>query len=324
MEKAPQWIVCFVLIELLLNICDAMLDDAAHRDFISIDCGASSQYTDPKIGISYHTDIGFIETGTNSIVAPETRTDFGDSFLGRQLPTLRFFPEGKKNCYTLKPKLGKNNNYLIRAFFLYGNYDFKNQTSTFDLFLNVDFWTTVALDYADYQFAEVILTPPIDTIQVCLVNIGKGIPFISVLELQALPNSVYLAPSPSQSLLVLATRVDVGSTEFISGRFTRYTDDTYDRVWRVDDVFEDKGWKKFSTSKYIDFERTNDSYKLPAEVLKSATASLNRSFALSLDYNSIWTTPTERSFIYYVYFHFVEIEELPAGQKRIKIVFVSA
>ncbi|XP_028763321.1 probable LRR receptor-like serine/threonine-protein kinase At5g59680 [Neltuma alba] len=175
----------------------------------------------------------------------------------------------------------------------------------------------MALDYTGYQFVEIIHTPTIiDTIQVCLVNTGRGIPFISTLELRPPTNSIYLTPSPSQSPLLVDSRVDVGSTEFISGHFTRFKDDVYDRVWRVDDAFEDKGWKNFNTSKYIDVGNINDSYKLPIEVLMSVTASLNLSFALSLDYDSIWMTPPEKSFRYYVYFHFVEIEEPPAGPKR--------
>ncbi|XP_028763331.1 putative leucine-rich repeat receptor-like protein kinase At2g19210 [Neltuma alba] len=267
-------------------------DDAARLDFISIDCEASSGYIDPRTGIS-------------------------------QLQPLRSFPEGERNCYTLKPKQGESNNYLIRAFFAYGNYDAKSKTQTFDLYLNVDFWTIVDLDLTDHlQVVEIIHTLTTDSIHVCLANTGRGTPYISTLELRPLGNSIYLAssplsPSPSQSLLVLDTRVDVGSTKFASGDFTRFKDDTYDRLWRMDDISPDQGWEVFHRSNDIDVESINDSYKLPKEVLMSATRSRNLSSAVQLDYESHWTTPLEKSFNYYVIFHFVEIEKLPAGQKRV-------
>ncbi|KAI9071874.1 hypothetical protein K1719_046158 [Acacia pycnantha] len=318
-EKSPKWILRFVLIQLFLL-------GNAHPDFISIDCGASSEYNDPQTGISYQTDIGFVETGRNTMVAYEERSEVDFALFGRQLQTLRSFPEGKRNCYTLKPKQAKNNNYLIRAFFAYENYDAKNQTPSFDLYLNVDFWTTVDLDYTDaFQYSEIIHTPKTDTIHVCLINTGRGTPFISTLELRPLTNSIYnLTPSPSQSLLVIDTRVDVGSFKLTSSLFKRFKDDVYDRVWRVDDMFEDKGLRKFnSSSEDIDVGSTNDSYELPTEVLMSATKSLNLSFDLSLDYDDVWKTQREKSFRYYVIFHFVEIEKLPAGQKRVIDIIVN-
>ncbi|KAI9071876.1 hypothetical protein K1719_046160 [Acacia pycnantha] len=83
-------------------------------------------------------------------------------------------------------------------------------------------------------------------------------------------------------------------------------------------MFEDKGLQKFnSSSEDIVVGSTNDSYELPTEVLVSATKSLNLSFDLSLDYDDVWKTQREKSFRYYVIFHFVEIEKLPAGQKRV-------
>jgi len=47
------------------------------------------------------------------------------------LKTVRSFPEGERNCYPLKPMTGKDANYLIRAGFMYGNYDEKNSTAIF-------------------------------------------------------------------------------------------------------------------------------------------------------------------------------------------------
>ena len=89
-------------------------------------------------------------------------------------------------------------------------------------------------------------------------------------------------------------------------------------MWQVDTIFDDEGRQKFiRSSEYIDAGSINDSYKLPTEVLMSATKSLNLSIDLSLNYGAVWATPPEKSFRYYVIFHFVEIELLPPGQKRV-------
>ncbi|XP_054783498.1 probable LRR receptor-like serine/threonine-protein kinase At1g05700 [Prosopis cineraria] len=314
MERTPHRILWFVVIQLFLKFGNHVF--AGTDDFISIDCGASNAYTDPQTKISYKTDTGFVETGTNAMVAPDKRYSIDYLYFGRQLQTLRSFPEGKRNCYRLKPKQGKNNNYLIRAFFTYGNYDGKNQTPSFDLHLGVNHWTPVNPPYEGYQVAEIIHTPTTDTIDVCLVKSGKGIPFISTLELRLLANSTYLIPSPSQSLLILDARVDVGYiNSTTSDVFSRYKDDIYDRLWRYDEVSEVEGWHPFNRSVNIDRGSTNNSYKLPSQVLISAAQSLNRSFALNFD--SVSVTTFEKPFTFYVYFHFAEIEQLLPGQKRI-------
>ncbi|XP_054783497.1 putative leucine-rich repeat receptor-like protein kinase At2g19210 isoform X2 [Prosopis cineraria] len=313
MERTPQRILWFVLIQLFLKFGNPAETD----HFISIDCGASNAYTDPQTKISYQTDTGFVETGTNAMVAPDKRYNVDDLYFGRQFQTLRSFPEGKRNCYILKPKQGKNNNYLIRASFAYGNYDGKNQTPSFDLYLGVNHWKDIYPNKR-YRFAEIIHTPTTDTIHVCLVKSGKGKPFISTLELRPLSNSIYRIPFPYQTLLILEARIDVGYiNSTTSDNFSRYMDDIYDRVWRYDDVFKGQNWHPFNRSVSIDRASTNDSYKLPAQVLISASQSLNRSVALNFDTVSALGGTFEKSFTFYVYFHFTEIEQLRPGQKRV-------
>ena len=105
---------------------------------------------------------------------------------------MRSFPRGTKNCYTLKLEQGKSNNYLIRAFFYYGNYDNKNQIPKFDLYVGVNYWFTVELDNVSYIiYPDIIHVPTSDTIYVCLINTGSGVPFISALELRPLDKSLY-------------------------------------------------------------------------------------------------------------------------------------
>ncbi|XP_054782869.1 probable LRR receptor-like serine/threonine-protein kinase At4g29180 isoform X3 [Prosopis cineraria] len=275
--------------------------------FISIDCGSPIDYFDEETNIWYQTDKNFIDTGKNAMVLPSSNTDY--PYFGGLLNTLRSFPNGTRNCYTLKPKQGKHHTYLIRAYFAYGNYDGNNQTPSFDLYIGVNRWDTFNWGRKDYYITETIHTPTTDTIHVCLVKTVIGVPFISALELRPLSNSIYQTPSPSQSLLISQGRFDVASTSLVW--HSRYKDDIYDRLWRyMNSSYQING------SVDIGPASMNSSYKLPAEVLKSAARSFNLSYGLNFEYNSIWKN-LDKSSQYYVYFHFLEIQKLPPGQKRI-------
>lgn len=148
----------------------------------------------------YQTDTGFISAGVNSQISSE----FINSSLNMKLRTLRYFPEGEQNCYTLKPEQGRSNNYLIRAVFMYGNYDGKNQTPVFQLYLGVNSWTTVKYSYVVH---EIIYAPLTDAIQVCLVNKNNGTPYISALEVRQLDNSLYQS---GNGALALTSRINLG------------------------------------------------------------------------------------------------------------------
>ncbi|KAJ7951680.1 protein kinase family protein [Quillaja saponaria] len=186
-------------------------NDDINPGFISIDCGAAESYTDETTGIWYEPDTDFVQTGTNSLVNPSNNID--NPYFGRQLSTVRSFPEGGRNCYTLKPKQGKGNNYLIRAFFSYGNYDNKNEVPIFNLYLGAYYWDTINLEStSSYYYSEVNYMPlDNDIIHVCLVNTGQGIPFISSLELRVLNNSLYQTISTSLPQF-LQGRYDLGSS----------------------------------------------------------------------------------------------------------------
>ncbi|KAM6548596.1 hypothetical protein CsatB_020272 [Cannabis sativa] len=83
--------------------------------FISIDCGIpkNSTYTDKTTGLTYVSESDFIETnlGETSSISLEYLSDT----LEQQFSTLRSFPQGDKNCYTLKTSNGKGNKFLVRA-----------------------------------------------------------------------------------------------------------------------------------------------------------------------------------------------------------------
>ena len=132
---------------------------------------------------------------------------------------LRSFPQGKKNCYTLKPEQGKNSNYLVQFFFDYGNYDNKNKLPKFDVYVGVNF--VLRLDYLEYDSTavfNVIHVPTSDIVYVCFINIGSGIPFISALELSPLDKSLY----PSNfGALKDGLRYDLGTTPDPNGLYIR-------------------------------------------------------------------------------------------------------
>ncbi|KAL3721677.1 hypothetical protein ACJRO7_034073 [Eucalyptus globulus] len=184
---------------------------AQRPGFISIDCGAPSEYTDEIFDITYKMDDGFISSGKNMEIAQELM----DPTTIKYLNNVRFFPDGTRNCYTLRPNLGKNRTYYIRAAFWYGNYDGKNQPPIFRLYIDVNYITTV--DYnAYYGSEEIMYVSNEDDIQVCLVNIGTGVPYISALELRALDNDIYRAGSGGSGL-IRSWRFDLGQSSTIYG-----------------------------------------------------------------------------------------------------------
>ncbi|PON88030.1 Mitogen-activated protein kinase kinase kinase [Trema orientale] len=271
--------------------------------FISIDCGTpeNSTYIDKTTGLNYVSDSGFIENyiGLSSTISVEYSTS---NSLEQQLWELRSFPQGDKNCYTLKPADGKGNKYLIRARFLYGNYDGKVTVPGFDLYLGANKWGTVKLDNASsVTTMEIIHIPISDYIFVCLVNTGHGTPFISALELRPMKNSTY---TPTRAA-VLYRRLDVGSG---SKTPIRYKDDIYDRIWQP---FNFAGRKVLNTSLTIDLNIISH-YQIPSIVMATAMAPGNESSTTF----SFYMRPDSPTLEYYVYMHFAEVEKLHANQSR--------
>ncbi|KAE8805937.1 putative LRR receptor-like serine/threonine-protein kinase [Hordeum vulgare] len=137
-------------------------------------------YVDDTTGLSYTTDVGFIDADVN------INHNFSAQYIGPSIPTrfhsVRSFPISERNCYTLG-SLVSGLKYLIRGEFLYGKYDGRNMLPIFDLYNVVKFWTTMKISKPDVAvYAEAITVVPDDFMQVCLMNTGHGVPFISVLK----------------------------------------------------------------------------------------------------------------------------------------------
>ncbi|XP_028803960.1 receptor-like protein kinase At3g21340 [Neltuma alba] len=123
MKTTISWILALLL---LVPFFVIVADAANNTGFISIDCGASGDYVDAITGIWYQTDEGFIESGSNREIPAIFKFINELPYMGRQLKTFRSFPEGERNCYTLRP-IKQKQKYLIRASFAYQNFDYKNK-----------------------------------------------------------------------------------------------------------------------------------------------------------------------------------------------------
>ncbi|CDP05358.1 unnamed protein product [Coffea canephora] len=271
-------------------------------DFISIDCGLreASNYSDDKTGIPYSTDANFTDSGENSNIA----RDYISDSLDRQLWTVRSFPRGPRNCYSLSVAQGKGKKYLIRATFLYGNYDSKNQTPTFDLYLGVEMWDTVEINSTTIAVTkEIIHVPSSNHTHVCLVNTGAGTPFISSLELRPLDPEAYPTDNTGESL---ASFIRLNLAPADTGKVIRYPDDIFDRRWLPYPT--PSNWAELNTSLPV---AVNNNYQPPAVAMQTAVTPQNASNALKF----FWRPP-DPTVQFYVYLHFAEVVNLQSNETR--------
>lgn len=166
-----------------------------------------SSYTEESTGLNFSSDADFIRSGISGTIKTDD-PGFGMKFI-KPYKQLRYFPEGTRNCYTLKVMQGTH--YLIRAVFLYGNYDNLNESPRFDLYLGPNFWVIINLQdqdisqsrilLGDGKIEEIIHMPKSNTLDICLVKTGSSTPFISALELRPLRDDTYTTKSGSLKLL---------------------------------------------------------------------------------------------------------------------------
>lgn len=244
--------------------------------FISIDCGLleHSSYVNEATKLPYSPDAGFTADGGTSYNVSAEYNDTPYNRLHPQVLSLRSFPgpPGRRGCYTLSSFVAGTSKYLIRATFLYGNYDGLNKLPLlFDLYLGVNFWKTVNISKPDLlHVAEVIAYVPADSVQVCLVSTGSGTPFISTLELRPLKDTLYPLVNITQGL-VLIGRWNFGGLDLI-----RYPDDPYDRAWVP--MNRPGEWYNISTMSKVAMEvddHRKPSYDVPSVVMQTAVKPVN-------------------------------------------------
>ncbi|KAF0927292.1 hypothetical protein E2562_031495 [Oryza meyeriana var. granulata] len=275
--------------------------------FISIDCGLPGKtgFVDDKSKLSFVPDDGFTDGGACRNISAEYITPG----LGKRYHTLRSFPDGVRNCYTLR-SLVSGLKYLLRASFLYGNYDGLNKLPVFDLHVGVNYWTMVNITGPDDAvIVEAIVVVPEDFVQVCLVNTGAGTPFISSLDLRPLKNTLYPQANATQGLVLLG-RLNFGPTDYTD--IIRYPDDPHDRIWFP--WVDSTNWNKISTAKKVQ-NLDNDMYETPTAVMQTAITPRNASTNIEFSWGPV-PLPNDPTPGYIAIFHFSELQLLPGNAVR--------
>ncbi|KAL3717248.1 hypothetical protein ACJRO7_008780 [Eucalyptus globulus] len=269
--------------------------------FVSLDCGGSQIFTD-EIGLEWTPDDHFtFGERTNVSLTNETRT---------QYTTLRYFPaDDRKYCYTLN--VTTRTRYLIRATFLYGDFDSNNVYPNFEISLGPTFWSTIVIsDASTIEVRELIFFASDPTISVCLSNATTGYPFISTLELRQFNGSMYFTGFENQFYLSTSARINFGAE---SEEPVRYPDDPFDRIWESDSLKRANylidvaaGTKKISTQLPID---VNHDERPPQKVMQTAVVGTNGSLTYRLNLDGF---PGNG----WAYSYFAEIEDLAPDDTR--------
>uniref|UniRef100_A0A0E0II67 Protein kinase domain-containing protein n=1 Tax=Oryza nivara TaxID=4536 RepID=A0A0E0II67_ORYNI len=298
-SSLPSYLFTLVtgLLPLLVHSQTASLDEG----FISIDCGLSSgsSYLDEKTGLNYTSDDGYIYTGENHNISAE----YNGQELFKTGLNLRSFPTGGRNCYTLSPATS-GHKYLVRAMFMHGNYDGKgndlvSSPLVFDVYMGLHFWERISVNNTTKTYiAEMIVVAEVNSISVCLMDIGNGTPFISSLEMRQMKSSLYPAAMTNQSI-ALQERHSMGASGLL-----RYPDDPYDRLWWP---WEDNsGLLNISTNETIK-HYSYDKFEVPSKVLQTAATTAATSISLHFSWAAptSWP-PTEAVPAYYHNMHYTE------------------
>ncbi|KAJ4789088.1 Leucine-rich repeat protein kinase family protein [Rhynchospora pubera] len=280
---------CRILLLVLVFFVCVQGQMPSPNGFISIDCGLASKtsYVDSVTGLTYVSDDGYIDTGVNSNISGQYTLNENYT----TLETLRSFPSNIKNCYTLKP-VTQGLKYLVRATFYYGNYDYTGKLPSFDLYFGVNFWTTVFIpSSSEWIFYEIIAIAPANYIEVCLVNTQHGNPFISVLELRPINNTLYEADSKKS--LNNTNRNDIGSN---NTNPLRYPQDALDRQWIS---WTADSWTAISTSSFLD----GYDFEVPLLVLQTAAVPSSANGSIDITWSA-----SDESTNFYVVLHIAEIQ----------------
>ncbi|XP_031483405.1 probable LRR receptor-like serine/threonine-protein kinase At1g05700 isoform X2 [Nymphaea colorata] len=265
--------------------------------FISIDCGGlEASHVDAVTGIEYVWDSDIMKLGVNQTVATQYM-----SSLSKYLWYLRSFPYGKRNCYTVGP-VTPGTKYLLRASFMYGNYDGLNSFPQFDLYLGVNFVRTVSGSNSKWSWVEVMFVSTNESVSVCLLKTTSDIPFISSIELRPMNVNGY-AILNSTNAMVTQQRDNFGS---LNGEEFRYPDDSFDRLW-----LSPSSTNLVSINTTLQVNSVNNDFSPPSAVMQTAVINSNSSGSIVWDPSNI---PSNTYF--YMCLHIAELQKLKANQTR--------
>ncbi|XP_027336802.1 probable LRR receptor-like serine/threonine-protein kinase At5g48740 [Abrus precatorius] len=196
--------------------------------FLSLSCGGRTTFRDLS-NISWVPDTTYTTTGKTTTIT------YGD---GSSLSSIsaRFFPNSRRRkCYRI-PVNNATNLVLVRAKFVYKNYDGLEKPPKFSVSIGTATSATINLAENDPWSEEFLWNVNKDTLPFCLNAIPHGgSPVISSLEIRPLPQGAYttgMADFPNK-LLRKSYRIDCGHIN----DSIRYPLDPFDRIWDADRSF---------------------------------------------------------------------------------------
>ncbi|CAI0426611.1 unnamed protein product [Linum tenue] len=198
--------------------------------FLSLSCGGTADFVDSS-AIPWVSDGDYIATGNT------TSVEYLEGTSSSSVP-LRFFPNsGGRKCYRLPLANNVSSSVvLLRAQFVYKNYDGLGKPPAFSVSLGTAITSSVNLTASDPWSEEFVWPVGKETATFCLLPIpGAGDPVISSVEVRPLPRGAYqggVGDFPFKSLRK-AYRINSGYT---NGSL-RYPVDPYDRIWDADENY---------------------------------------------------------------------------------------
>lgn len=177
---------------------------AIFAEFVSIDCGCSSNYTDPRTGLGWVSDSEIIKQGKPVTLA-------NTNWNSMQYRRRRDFPtDNKKYCYRLSTK--ERRRYIVRTTFLYGGLGSEEAYPKFQLYLDATKWATVTIQEVSRVYVEELIVRATSSyVDVCVCCAITGSPFMSTLELRPLNLSMYATDYEDNFFLKVAARVNFGA-----------------------------------------------------------------------------------------------------------------
>lgn len=163
---------------------------------MSLSCGGTTNYIDSS-NILWTPDSAYINIGNT------TSANYTESTSSSFVP-IRYFPNSpNRKCYRLTVD-NSSSLVLVRAKFVYKNYDGFEKPPAFFVSLGTAIFSNVDLSTKDPWTEEFIWPTSKDTISFCLLAIpNKGSPVISSLEIRPLPDGAYrsdMEDFPNKSL----------------------------------------------------------------------------------------------------------------------------
>ncbi|XP_059656278.1 uncharacterized protein At1g24485-like isoform X2 [Cornus florida] len=190
---------------------------------LCIDCGAYSETPDTnKSYILWQTDEKFIKTGDNKFLS-SSHTQF-------QMNTLRFFPKGRKNCYTL-PFYDVDAKYFFRAGFYYGNYDGLSNPPSFYLEIDGNLWANVTTSMSEEMiYYELLYVTKKSRVRVCLIRtMDSDVPIITSLEAYYIIDAYEWMDNTTT--LYLHSRINYGADTSVEQSIDPSAE-RYNRIWK--------------------------------------------------------------------------------------------